>query len=334
MERKNQILLVLVILSALATAVFYLSEYRGNDEIVINNPDADKGNEPSVAVNNFDECEAAGYPIAESYPRQCTTPGGETFVEGIGNELEKADLIKVSAPRPNAVISSPLKLSGEARGYWYFEASFPVKLYDESGKELGTAIAEAQDDWMTNEFVPFAATLQFNAPASGKGYLVLQRDNPSGLPENDDSLIMPVKFGPAPVETQPVTLFFYDANKDKDAKGNMLCSKQGLVAVPRSIPRTTTTNIADTVRLLLQGGLSDAEKQQGISTEFPLAGFELENATLDAKGALTLTFKDPQFKSSGGSCRVEILYAQIEATVKQFTEVKSVIIKPDAILQP
>ncbi len=334
MRVENRILLVLVVLSALATVGFYLSEYKGNDEIVINNPDASKGSSPSETVNNFDECEAAGYPIMESYPRQCTTPDGEIFVEGIGNELEKADLIKVSAPRPNAVIASPLKVSGEARGYWYFEASFPVKLYDESGRELGTAIAEAQDDWMTNEFVPFEAMLQFDAPASGKGYLVLQKDNPSGLPENDDSLIMPVKFGPAPAETQSVSLFFYDANKDKDAKGGILCSKQGLVAVTRSIPKTTTTNIADTVRLLLQGGLSDAEKQQGITTEFPLAGFELENAALDAKGALTLTFKDPQFKSSGGSCRVNILYAQIEATAKQFPEVKSVIIKPDAILQP
>lgn len=338
MKDANKILLVLVALSAIATVGFYVSEYKGNGEIVINNPGNADG-KGQAAVNSFDECEAAGYAIAESYPRQCTTPDGKAFVEGIGNELEKADLIKVSSPRPNGTVTSPLEVTGEARGYWYFEASFPVKIYDASGKELGTAVAEATDDWMTNEFVPFKATLTFAAPESGKGYLVLQKNNPSGLKENDDSLIMPIKFGQAAIatpagETQPVSLYYYNAGKDKDARGNVLCSKQGLAAVPRSIGKTTSTNIADTVRLLLKGELSDAEKQQGISTEFPLAGFELEKAALGAKGGLTLTFKDPQNKTSGGSCRVSVLYAQIEATAKQFPEVKSVKILPAAILQP
>ena len=43
----------------------------------------------------------------------------------IGNELEKADMIRVDAPRPNQVIQSPLTVKGEARGAWFFEASFP-----------------------------------------------------------------------------------------------------------------------------------------------------------------------------------------------------------------
>jgi hypothetical protein len=32
-------------------------------------------------VRNFAECVAAGYPVMESYPRQCRVPGGPTFVE-------------------------------------------------------------------------------------------------------------------------------------------------------------------------------------------------------------------------------------------------------------
>jgi hypothetical protein len=34
-------------------------------------------------VKNFKECVAKGYPILESYPRQCKTPDGKTFVEEI-----------------------------------------------------------------------------------------------------------------------------------------------------------------------------------------------------------------------------------------------------------
>ncbi|HEY9584069.1 MAG TPA: hypothetical protein VJI33_00605, partial [Candidatus Paceibacterota bacterium] len=46
-----------------------------------------------VAATNFEECAAKGNAIMESYPRQCRD-GEETFIEDIGNELEKADLIR------------------------------------------------------------------------------------------------------------------------------------------------------------------------------------------------------------------------------------------------
>ena len=35
--------------------------------------------EPSE-ITSFEQCTAAGYPVMESYPRQCKTPDGETFV--------------------------------------------------------------------------------------------------------------------------------------------------------------------------------------------------------------------------------------------------------------
>ncbi len=34
-------------------------------------------------VSSFAECEAAGYPVGESYPRQCWTPDGKHFVEDV-----------------------------------------------------------------------------------------------------------------------------------------------------------------------------------------------------------------------------------------------------------
>lgn len=151
--------------------------------------------EPSItAVNSFEECVAKGYPAMESYPRQCKTPDGKTFTEDIGNELEKKDLIIVSNPRPSDVVKSPLEIKGEARGTWFFEASFPIKLLDKNGNELGTAIAQAKSDWMTTEFVPFEATLEFPTPSIEKGTLILEKDNPSGLLQNADQLIIPVRF--------------------------------------------------------------------------------------------------------------------------------------------
>ena len=39
-----------------------------------------KEQEHLLSITSFDECAAAGYPIMESYPEQCATPDGHTFV--------------------------------------------------------------------------------------------------------------------------------------------------------------------------------------------------------------------------------------------------------------
>jgi hypothetical protein len=145
-----------------------------------------------LTINSFEDCIAGGFPVMESYPRQCRAGDETLFVEDIGNELEKIDLIRLDSPRPNQGIQSPLGISGEARGFWYFEADFPIRLLDEAGNEIAITIAQAQGDWMTEEFVPFKATLTFSAPPGTRGTLVLEKDNPSGLPENADALIVPV----------------------------------------------------------------------------------------------------------------------------------------------
>lgn len=147
-----------------------------------------------TSVFDFNQCVWAGYPIMESYPAQCKTPDGKSFTQDIGNELEKTNLITIENPRPNQKIGSPITITGKARGNWYFEASFPVELLDDNGNQLAIAPAQAQGDWMTTDFVPYSVTLTFPIPATPTGKLILHKDNPSGLPQNDDQLIVPVVF--------------------------------------------------------------------------------------------------------------------------------------------
>ena len=150
---------------------------------------------PSAAtVNSFSDCAAAGYPIAESYPRQCKTPDGRTLTEDIGNAVEVAELIYADSQKPNTVVQSPLMVTGAARGTWYFEASFPIKLLDSNGTILAVTPAQAQDEWMTTEFVPFSVKLTFATPTTTTGTLVLEKDNPSGLPQYDNALSIPIRF--------------------------------------------------------------------------------------------------------------------------------------------
>lgn len=133
-------------------------------------------------------------------------------------------------------------------------------------------------------------------------------------------------------ETKTIKLFYYNPEKDKDAADNILCSRNGLIAVERTIS-TTKTEIQDAIKLLLSGKLTEEEQEEGITTEYPLKGFSLKN-TLLKDGVLTLEFNDLNNKTNGGSCRVGILWFQIEATAKHFPEVKQVRFLPEELFQP
>lgn len=241
-------------------------------------------------------------------------------------------LIRVETPLPQSEVTSPLFIAGEARGQWYFEADFPVRLLDANGAELALGIATAQGDWMTTEFVPFALTLVFDKPETETGVLVFQRDNPSGLPEHDDEWRVPVVFGPYTGSGREVSLFYYNPELDKDATGNILCSAQGLVEVKRVLP-TSLTPAQDLIRLLIRGELTPAERASGIETEFPLSGFSLVGASTSGR-VLTLAFEDRENRTSGGSCRASILWAQIEKTAMQFEAFHEVRFSPEDLFQP
>lgn len=109
------------------------------------------------------------------------------------------DTIKVDLPFPGAIVGKDFAVIGEASGPWFFEASFPIEVIDSDGKILSTGIAQAQNDpetgeinWMTEDFVPFRADIEIPESYIGPATLVLKRDNPSGLPENDASISFPI----------------------------------------------------------------------------------------------------------------------------------------------
>lgn len=129
-----------------------------------------------------------------------------------------------------------------------------------------------------------------------------------------------------------VKLFYYHEPSDRDAGGNVGCSPDAVLPVEREIP-VTMSPVKDTIALLLKGNVTAAEKAQGFSTEFPNAGFSLSSANLK-NGTLTLTFSDKNNFTTGGSCRVGILAAQVRKTAMQFPEVKEVVILPEELFQP
>jgi hypothetical protein len=157
-----------------------------------------RSTEPEVVVGNdaFLACQKDGV-NSNTYPRQCVKGNVTTEEEFGGNVEAKASRIKVNTEglmQPLEV--STITLKGEAVGSWYSEAQFPISILDKSGKEIGTGTAHADGEWMTDDMSPWTATVTFKKPAGYTlGRIVFKKDNPSGLPANDDSLIIPVTFG-------------------------------------------------------------------------------------------------------------------------------------------
>lgn len=183
---KANLILVVLVIAAIGAALWFMTMPK-EQTVVINDSE----------ILSFLACEAAGYPVMESYPRQCRTKDGRTFVEELPTPEPTyvnatADNIKVMSPTPASVVGKPITVMGEARGGWYFEASFPIEVRDGTGSVIATGYAQAQGDWMTPEFVPFLGTIQIPANYIGDAVLVFMNDNPSGMPENARSVSFPI----------------------------------------------------------------------------------------------------------------------------------------------
>ena len=190
----------------------------------------------------------------------------ETEEEGISPAVlaaisGKANLISVNTLNPGDTITSPVEIKGQARGYWFFEASFPVVLVDWNGKIIAQGVAQAEGDWMTEEMVPFTVSISYKSPYitgdppfMSKGAIILQKDNPSGLPENDDALEIPVTYAsdakPSPFAiTIPHDVTIYDGITYKSNEEEVDLSGRGLTgslkAEIRELTKLKVLNLSD-----------------------------------------------------------------------------------------
>lgn len=62
---------------------------------------------PMQKVTNFEECARAGYPVGESYPRQCWAPDGRHFVEDIVQGEFWGTILGTVVLGPNCPVQDP-----------------------------------------------------------------------------------------------------------------------------------------------------------------------------------------------------------------------------------
>ncbi len=183
-----KIITAVVVLAVILAIVITISEKRSAPEEVpvACTMDAKMCPDGSAVGRVGPQCEFAECPSLPEIPRDV-----QVQIDA------KRDLIVLREPQAMSVVSSPITLVGEARGTWFFEASFPIVIVDWDGRIIGEGYATADGEWMTPDFVPFTATVSFDLSADTpyrRGAIILKKDNPSGLPEHDDALEIPITF--------------------------------------------------------------------------------------------------------------------------------------------
>ncbi len=245
-------------------------------------------------------------------PASCVLPGASTTPPTADNVAAE---IKIDSPSSNQVISSPLEITGQALGSWFFEAVFPIKLVGENGQVLAQGQAQATSDWTTADVVPFKAELKFAAGSSTIGMLVFANDNPSGLPQNEKQFGVPVRL--SAVQQIPVKVYFGNTEL---AGSSSDCSL--VYPVERLISKTPATARAALEQLL--GGTNAEEKTQEYFSSIN-SGVKINSLTID-NGTAKVDFDSQLENQLGGSCRVTAIRAQITETLEQFPSVQNVII--------
>jgi|GEM_PF-981424 len=152
--------------------------------------------------NDYDDCvNAPGSIVQESYPATCITKDGKSFIQPTPDNTQSSPStgslteVVVTEPVSGAFVANSFIVRGTVPPGWMFEGVFPVELQNAKGIAIAQATGTELEpgSWSSGSPIAFTATVEFPA-TTGKGTLVLKKDNPSGLPENDRSFKLPVAF--------------------------------------------------------------------------------------------------------------------------------------------
>lgn len=242
------------------------------------------------------------------------------------NTTHVAD-IKIEKPLADQVVKNLSEVRGKAKGTWYFEGSFPVKVFDANGVEIGGGLATALGDWMTEEYVDFTGTVEFAEPETETGVMEFRRDNPSGLPEYDKKVKVPIKFEKP--KTMAIRVYFGNKIKNPKVEDCTLAYE-----LERKVEPTMAIARA-AINELLKGPTAEEQKDGYYSSINP--GVTLKSIKIE-DGVAYVDFDKKIEEAVGGSCRTAAIRSEITNTLKQFYSVNRVVIsvegRVDDALQP
>lgn len=154
----------------------------------------------AIGYGVFSSMKKTGSPADGTQPTEQSADQTESSL-GTQEEMKAAPPqkevanVEMVAPVANSVVSSPMAVTGIVPPGWMFEGQLTVRLLDDQNQVLVEApgTESIPGSWQTGKSVVFTSSLSFTTTAP-TGTLVIAKPNPSGLPENDESFSVPVKF--------------------------------------------------------------------------------------------------------------------------------------------
>lgn len=239
----------------------------------------------------------------------------ENKVEILGN---KEDLLSFSV-KPGDTVSGVLNLSGTVKNAYFFEGNIGIGLLDANKNILKQGNGTAISDWMTTEPVTFTTTIDATG-LSGKGYIAIQENDPSGGEAGVPSeILIPVffenKITDDDQKTMTVKLYFGNAIFNP---GSPECSL--VYPVERVIPFTEAVATA-TLNELIKGPTVEEEKKGYISS---IPDGVKVNSIKIVGSTLSIDFNDQLDAGVGGSCGQLAKRSSLFTTLQQFPTVKDI----------
>lgn len=223
--------------------------------------------------------------------------------------------ILLDEPLPQAVAAGALHLAGYARRP--AETVYYTVADEAAGQLLKGELALAAEN---SGFVYFEKDLQFRVPEAPGGTIEIS-DGRKG----SAATVIPLVFHP---DRTMVRVYLSNAKLGSEQS----CEK--VFAVTRVVPKTADPWNTAVTQLI--AGPTAAERRAGYATSLP-SGVKLKSVTV-SDGTASADFTSSLERGVAGSCRVTAIRAQLEQTVKQFSDVQSVVVsidgKTEGILQP
>ncbi|MFH1047964.1 MAG: GerMN domain-containing protein [Patescibacteria group bacterium] len=250
------------------------------------------------------------------HPLPPPPPESEPYVPGIATEEPTKPLL-LESPVEDAEISGAFTVAGRAKSD---SNRLLVSLLDAGGEELFSRKIDLEAE-NGDSYARFSISIGDLGYVGDATLRIVYFGSEGGTESRHISLISP--------DLVELQIFMTNTNLNLWQQ----CDK--VFPVRRQI--SSNSNIYRAIIEALFAGPTENETANGYGTELP-KGVKLKSVGADAEGTVTADFDGKLERGVAGSCRVTAIRAQIEATLKQFPEVHSVVIsvegQKEGILQP
>ncbi len=190
MVKKNFLyfILAIIFLTALFLRIFSKEDNwicDGTPWVKHGNPSSPKPTE-SCQINKLEDIKKEE---TASTAKNLISQASTTSLE----QTDKTAQAIILSPQPNTLVNSPFVVKGSVSVNWFSDNMLDIILLDDKNKLITKAQASTEDDLATNDLIEFKALLEFTTSATS-GYLLINKNNSSGLVEKNEKIIIPIQF--------------------------------------------------------------------------------------------------------------------------------------------